>query len=465
MTRPRGGARARADQLRSRLDELDEPILIVVDDIDRLRADEIIDVMRLVRLVGDFPNLVYLLAFDRSRVEEALGESDVVRGRAYLEKIVQVTHALPPVRAQALTDLLSNDLGEVVGDLDQYSFNKEQFQNIFYGGIRDLIATVRDVRRYVNVLPATLALIGDEVELSDVLALEALRVFVPDTFANIVERPQAFTTTRDLGLFRDTAADTAAEEHIRSTLEAAGSHRTAAEWLLRHLFPAADRHLGGSNYGSEWQYTWRRDRRAASAVVLEIYLRRRVAPSGVPARQIQAIFEAFEDAQRLDDLLSQLNPEQLEHTLARLRGFEPEYPGRHPEITIEVLARHGQRLPRGRRHMGDFGADAELSRVFYRLLRNLKPDVVARAAGATTFPDLTSQLDVVRIVGHREGSGHQFVDIEAASRLDDRLAEELVAATADEMSLERSLVPLIGFGIDRRPDETRAALAECGRTP
>lgn len=458
-SRPPDGARAQAAQLRNRLIELNQPILIVVDDIDRLRAEEIVDVMRLVRLVGDFPNLVYLLAFDRPRVEEALGEGAVERGRAYLEKIVQVTHALPPVRAQALTDLLSTDLSEVVGDLEQYRFDREQFQNIFYGGLRDLIATVRDVRRFINVLPATLALIEDEVELSDVLALEALRVFAPDTFAAIVERPQAFTTTHDLGVFSDSKVSSADEAHIQLALDAAGRHRAAVEWLIRHVFPAAERHLGGSNYGSDWQTTWRTERRAASANVLETYLRRRVAPSDLPARQVEAVFAAFEDADRLDELLSAMNAEQLEQTLGRLQGYERDYPGTHPEITIEVLARHGQRLPRGRRHMGDFGAGVELSRVLYRLLRNLTPEQVAAVVETTTFPDLTSHLDVIRIVGHREGSGHRLVDAGAASRLEARLAEDLLKASADEIAQERSLGPLIAFGIDQREEDTLAAVA------
>jgi hypothetical protein len=458
MARPSGGARAQAEQLRVRLAELDQPILIVVDDIDRLRPEEIIDVMRLVRLVGDFPNLVYLLAFDRPRVEEALGESHAERGRAYLEKIVQVTHALPPVRAEALTDLLSEDLGEVVGDVAQYRFDREQFQNIFHGGLRDLIATVRDVRRYINVLPATLALIQDEVELSDVLALEALRVFVPDTFAAIVERPQAFTTTHDRGPFSDSRASSDDKAHVLLALDAAGAHRPAVEWLIRHVFPAAERHLEGSNYGSDWQETWRRKRRAASAPVLEIYLRRRVAPGDVPARQIQAVFEALEDAERLDELLTAMNVEQLEQTLVRLQGYEHDYPGNHPEIAIEILARQGQRLPRGQRNMGDFGAEVQLSRVFYRLLRNLKPEVVAAVVQATRFPDLTSHLDVVRIVGHREGSGHRLVDASAACQLEEHIAEHLLNSSADDLSKERSLVPLIRLGIARREEDTLAAV-------
>ena len=61
-------------ELEKALRKLERPIVIVVDDIDRLQEAEIRDIVRLVRLVGDFPNLVYLLAFDRVRVAKVLGD-------------------------------------------------------------------------------------------------------------------------------------------------------------------------------------------------------------------------------------------------------------------------------------------------------------------------------------------------------------------------------------------------------
>jgi predicted KAP-like P-loop ATPase len=455
-----GSARLRARELRQRLAELDIPILIVVDDIDRLRPAEVIDVMRLVRLVGDFPNLVYMLAFDRPRVEEALGDGDPERGRAYLEKIVQVIHALPPVREQALSDLLAADLGEAIGDLSRYHFDREHFQNVFYGGVRDFIATVRDVRRLINVLPATFALIGDEVELTDVIALEALRVLAPDSFAAIAQHPDAFTTPSDVGR-RGTTTNDAHKEQVQAALDAAGTKRATVERIVRELFPGASRHLGGSNYGSEWLDTWRRQRRVANPEVFDIYLRRRVAPGDVPARTVEQVFDAFEDPERLDALLSALDPDQLEQTLIRLNAYERDFPGTHPELTIAALMRHGEQLARRHRHMGDLGGPhMNLSRLVYRLLRNLNPDQVAATVEATRFPNFSSRFEVVRQVGHREGSGHRLVDPEKAKSYEAQLADDLLAVSAADMAEELDLGVLLGMIQALRPDDTPAAIAK-----
>lgn len=190
---PTPSARVRAKQVAEQLRKLDRRILVVVDDLDRLRRDEMVDVMRLVRLVGDFPNLVYILAFDRPRVEEALGDGQQERGQAYLEKIVQVIHRLPETDPAALSKLLEAELSAALGDVRE-RFNHEHFANLFSAGTRDLFATVRDIHRYTNTLPATVALVGDEVELADVLSLEAIRVFLPDSFDRLVEAKHALTS-------------------------------------------------------------------------------------------------------------------------------------------------------------------------------------------------------------------------------------------------------------------------------
>ena len=45
---------------------------VVIDDIDRLRGDEIRDIFQLVKLVGDIPNIIYFLSFDQSIVSKVM---------------------------------------------------------------------------------------------------------------------------------------------------------------------------------------------------------------------------------------------------------------------------------------------------------------------------------------------------------------------------------------------------------
>src|SRR5690606_21576351 len=90
------GAGSRHAKVTKALSNIPKPIVVVLDDIDRLTTAEIRDVFKLVRLTANFPNIIYLLAFDRARVEQALGEHGIP-GRDYLEKILQIGIDLPAV--------------------------------------------------------------------------------------------------------------------------------------------------------------------------------------------------------------------------------------------------------------------------------------------------------------------------------------------------------------------------------
>jgi predicted KAP-like P-loop ATPase len=59
-------------KLRQLMLKLDAQIVVVIDDIDRLGDDEVLLVLRLIKANADFPNLTYLLLFQRDIVERAV---------------------------------------------------------------------------------------------------------------------------------------------------------------------------------------------------------------------------------------------------------------------------------------------------------------------------------------------------------------------------------------------------------
>ena len=77
MTAKAEATRKGVDQLRKELQKLlgalETNVLVVIDDVDRLAPEGIRLVFQLVKANADFPNLVYLLLFQRDTVERALG--------------------------------------------------------------------------------------------------------------------------------------------------------------------------------------------------------------------------------------------------------------------------------------------------------------------------------------------------------------------------------------------------------
>ena len=84
------------------LKEAGKRILIVVDDIDRLTPDETRQLFTVIKALADFPNVIYLLAFDREVAANAIRQQSGLPGEHYLEKIIQVPFELPAIDRVAL---------------------------------------------------------------------------------------------------------------------------------------------------------------------------------------------------------------------------------------------------------------------------------------------------------------------------------------------------------------------------
>jgi predicted KAP-like P-loop ATPase len=82
-------------KISDRLRKASSKLLVIVVDIDRLSGDEVREVFRLIKSVADFPNVTYLLAFDREAVCRMHEPMQGGTGEEYLEKIVQVPFELP----------------------------------------------------------------------------------------------------------------------------------------------------------------------------------------------------------------------------------------------------------------------------------------------------------------------------------------------------------------------------------
>lgn len=100
-------------QISESLANLTRPILVVIDDIDRLPSEEIFEVIQIINVNADFPNLVYLLLFDRTAVERSIERPFEHRGRDFLEKIIQGSFHVPALSLDEIRQEFSEQVRRV----------------------------------------------------------------------------------------------------------------------------------------------------------------------------------------------------------------------------------------------------------------------------------------------------------------------------------------------------------------
>lgn len=443
------GAGARRAKVTLALKDIPKPIVVVLDDIDRLTTPEIRDVFKLVRLTANFPNIVYLLAFDRVRVEQALGEQGIP-GRDYLEKILQIGVDLPAIPFDVLNSQIFSGINGALADVENIGeFDANVWPDVFIEIIRPLIRNMRDVRRYAAAIHGTVRDLGKQVALVDTLALEAIRVFLPDVFAQLHSSVAGLTTTsRDFSGGREPEH---LKEQIDVLLESAGSHQQVVRCLVERLFPAAHRHIGGSHYGGDWKNRWLVSRRIAHEDVLRLYLERVIGEHLQAFSNAEIAWSKLADKDAFREFLTDLPREQLREVISMLEAYEQKYSLEHVVPGSVVLLNLQPTLPDFQRGLFDFGARMTVTRVVYRLVRSIdNPETIVETV-REILPQvslLSPKLDLITLVGHRDGAGHKLISAEAAKALEREWRAEVRSSDAAHLSQEVDLLRVLGLAID-----------------
>jgi hypothetical protein len=431
-----------------------DPLIVVLDDIDNLAATELREVLRIVRLTGRFPRLIYLLTFDQRRIGEALA-GDAAEGREHLARIVEVSYDVPPVPKHGLDRILTEGLQDLILHTPTGPLDTARWAEVFHRVLRPLLTTLREVNQYLTALPAVLARIGDAVALVDVLALEAVRLRLPEVFARLgtIRGALAEVGTKE-------AAPAGHEQVVRAFAAIAGAHRLEVEELCRLLFPATERYLGVPHEGSGDLTQWRRERRVASPPVLAFYLNATLPPGVVPASVLDLALASLTDRTQLQAVLDGLSAEDIEDLLARLESFEGEFPRHAVEPACAVLLGTYSSLRKGSTGFLDPGPELAVGRVVLRLLRCL-PDPDDRRSAVDwlckTIPSLTGKIRLLEVAGRRPNARYDRLipaaDLDSLYR---GLCRDIRHADAHRLLAERDPLNLLAAALSEDPSDRGA---------
>jgi len=138
-------------------------LYILIDDLDRLTPVEITTLFRILKVNLNLSNTIFMVAYDKQVVVQALENQYGFDGEKYLEKIIQVDFNIPQVSQLQIEGLF---------------FDWMAFRPVWrLHGLKEYFRSVRDLNRYFNNLIFSLPNIVGEVNLFDFLILDAVRTF------------------------------------------------------------------------------------------------------------------------------------------------------------------------------------------------------------------------------------------------------------------------------------------------
>ena len=347
------------DDLRTRIVEAllknaAKRIVVLVDDIDRLDKHETHTLFRLIKACADFPNVCYVLAFDEVAVSRSLGDrygaGDEASGRAFLEKIIQVPLKLPVAMKEDLRSMCFQQIDQALSTAG-LELTKEELGSFIWGfdrGISIRFNTPRSAKRYGNGLMFALPMLKGEVNIVDLLLIEAVHAFYPAIYDVIRANHSEYS-----GIESEPSPGGHKAPRAYELLKPVLEHLQAGEQeaimsLLKSLFPRLGSANGGAGYGTNWPSAWTRTKRICSPDYCSRYFSFSVPTNDVRDSEMEALYaKAVKEtpAEFCKDLAAFFTGGKAKRVIERMRQHEDSTPPEAVSSLCLAIAENAKHIP------------------------------------------------------------------------------------------------------------------------
>lgn len=317
-------------ELTSLLSARTSSLIVVMDDLDRLTSEQLRMVFQLVKANLEFPNVVFLLLFQRDLVEEKLTDGKQ-SGRDYLEKIIQVPFDIPKIETTRLHSLLFSKLDQII-EQDRSAtemFDSSRWGNLFHGALYAYFDNLRNVYRYTSTLSFHFSLLKGksvfEVNPVDLIAIECIRVFEPEIYKEIARSKDIFTKNCSSEYGRSKESTISMIEGIID--KASEGKKEFIKELIEQLFPNIQWALGGTYYASDFGNTWLREMRICHPSNFDKYFQFSIQKGELSNSDLHEMLSLTSDSESFVSFILSLQERGiLKNALAQFESFTDEVP-------------------------------------------------------------------------------------------------------------------------------------------
>lgn len=357
--------------------KLKHPLLVVIDDIDRLTTDEIREVFQLVKANADFPNLIYLLMFDREIVAGALDTIAGGRGHEFLDKIIQVPFHVPQPSLKQVHKILFEGLDAHLAETGVGErWETQRWRHVWPDGLSLYFTNLRHVYRFLSSFSFQVSQMrnGKTFELNplDLIVLETLRLFEPSLYEALAGWRGSLTRHRHFSAaINHDETRKQAESEISALLSmVSDSRRERLRGILSALFPV----IFGHQHPDKLEML--RQLRVGHEDLFDRYFTMSLPSDDVAQADVDALRANFTNpSEFVLSCLSLKSRGLLESAFERLDAYKQAIPKSAFPQLVTSLIQAGDMLPQGEeRDFLSFDALTHAYRLVYFGLRTIEDE-------------------------------------------------------------------------------------------
>ena len=174
-------------------------VVIVFDDIDRLEASEIEEVFRIIRGSANFKNFIFISAFDKRYVQQALQDSNAAFNEHYIEKFFEMEFPLPEIRKDRIESIILASISWM-SEKDRTEFQKYiTHDTSWMGGVSPYapLTNLRIIYRWFNSLKYKYEILREECVITDLADFEMLNLLYPQVYTLLASGYETFFECED----------------------------------------------------------------------------------------------------------------------------------------------------------------------------------------------------------------------------------------------------------------------------
>lgn len=167
------------ERLQNVITEIGRKIFVIIDDLDRLTAPEILEVLKIIDRNGSFKNIIFIVAYDKEYVNAVLRKYLGYEGsEMFTDKYFNFEYSLPAHNFYMERQYVANYIRNKISFNESDAVTKKDLLNVWNrigGSVVRYLGLMRDVKRFINILMSRLASVKNDVNIEDFIFITLLR--------------------------------------------------------------------------------------------------------------------------------------------------------------------------------------------------------------------------------------------------------------------------------------------------
>ena len=162
--------------------QTDKKIIVVIDDFDRIQGEEIFNLLKLIGIIANFPNIVNIVAYDKEYILSNLNmyfESikETNNAEKYIQKIIPFEFPLPQISYTKMQKLFNVEFKKIIENED---YNETGLKNKYSNTIGGYLKNIRDLKQLLTAFEFHYNIFkkqGININITDLLFITAIKTF------------------------------------------------------------------------------------------------------------------------------------------------------------------------------------------------------------------------------------------------------------------------------------------------